>query len=334
MSEENQADIGATSDVAATAPQEPTSAEKYDGAAIRSERKDAKTETAGGNSAETRPGYNPVDVKTATPEAVQERIDYLYRQVKDKGNREREVNKILSEQARVIDELAKNQNAVVNHIQTKTLDDSEDVLTSAMNHAFEKGDHKGYLEAQRKLIKLGVDKELLKNRPQPQAHVPQPQHSGGKYNSASQIANDAAGEGYLSNDEARLTEAWQNERDETGNFVRPWARTADMNNPDQAFAAALRETQGVFSNPRYAALSYEDKLAEVDRRMGVAKRVANQSVSAGGLTGKGKTAKITLSADIEKMVRQTKWGGSKYKTDDDRLDAYRKQLATFRKGSR
>lgn len=330
MSEE----IQTTAAAPPVAAPEPTAADKYDGAVIRSERKETKTEPAAESITEKRPGYDPVDVATASPEQVQERINYLYRQVKDKDKRERDVNKILSEQARVIDELAKNQNAVVNHIQTKTLDDNEEALTAVMNHAFEKGDHKGYLEMQRKLIKLGVDKELLKNRPQPQVQNQPPQQTNGRYNSASQIANDAVSEGYLSQDEARLTEAWQNERDETGNFVRPWARTSDMNNPDPAFAAALRETQGVFSNPRFANLSYEEKLTEVDRRMGVAKRVASQSVSAGGLTGRGKNTKITLSADIEKMVRQTKWGGSKYKTDDDRLDAYRKQLATFRKGTR
>lgn len=329
----SEAETAVAPNGAAQAIAEPTASEKYDGAAIRSERKEeAKAKEP--EAVEKRPGYDPVDIETASPEQVKERINYLYRQVKDKDKREREVNRILADQSRVIAELTAASNTIVSHIQTKTLDDGEEQLTAVMNSAFERGDNRGYLDAQKKLVTLRVEKELLQRQPKAQPQTQPAQQTNGKYNSASQIANDASGEGYLSSEEVRLTEAWQNERDENGNFLRPWTRTSDVNNPDPAFSAALREAQGVFTNPRFANATYEEKLAEVDRRMGVAKRVTGQTVSATGLTGRGKNTKITLSADIEKMVRHTKWGGSKYKTDDERLDAYRKQLSAVKKGAR
>lgn len=333
MSEENTVVTNeATPAVIANGADAAESKASYDGAAIRGARKEVSTEQSTTEESAKRPGYNPVDIETATPEQIKERMNYIYRQMKDNEKSSKQSEKMLREyrglaaqQSQQIEELTKGFNGVVNHLQTKNLDDNEDQLTALMNAAFERGDNKGYLEAQKKLIKLGVDKELIQRKPAPVQQQKQPT----KQNSASQLANDASNEGYLSSDEVRLTEAWQNERDENGELLRPWSKDTD-----NRFAAALRETQGVFSNPRFENMSYEDKLAEVDKRMGVAKRVANQTVSAGGLNGRNKTAKVTLSADIEKMVRATKWGGSKYKTDDERLDAYRKQLQNVKKGAR
>lgn len=302
----------------------------YDGAEIRGARREESKETKA-PEVEKHPGYNPIDVETAAPEQVKERLNYLYRQVKDGNKTVNQYRQVAAEQSRQIEELTKGFNGVVNHLQTKSLDDNEEALTQLMNTAFEKGDNKGYLDAQKKLIKLGVDKEILTQRQtQSKQTQQQPVQQQRNYDAASRIADDAASEGVISSEDARLTEAWQNEKDENGNQIRPWSKTANAEHPDPLYTAALREAQAVFTNKRFENLTHEEKLAEIDRRMGTPKRVTAQTVTGGGLNGRGKVSKVTLSADIEKMVLRTKWGGSKHKTDEERLSAYRQQLVKVR----
>lgn len=303
----------------------------YDGAAMRSERKEEPKE----ETAEKRAGYNPVDIDKASPEEIKERINYLYRQVKDGNKAKGQYIKIAEEQSRQIEELTKGFNGVVSHLTTKNFADSEEAITAQLDAAFAKGDNKGYLEAQKKLINLGVEKRIAAEQAKQQPkQVQQQTQQGRAYDSASQIARDAEASGELSAEETNYTAAWQNEKDENGELLRPWSKTADMYNPDPEFRAALNEANGVFNNPRFANKSIEEKLAEVDRRMGVAKRTVSQTVSGIGLTGKSKSSKVSLSADIEKMVKVTKWGGSKFKTDEERLAGYRAQLQKVKGGTR
>lgn len=311
----------------ATAPVVEEAKKSYDGAEIRSASKEKTEEVT-----EKRAGYNPVDVEKASPEEIKERINYLYRQVKDGVKTNSQYRQIAAEQSRQIEELTKGFNGVVNHLTTKGFEDSEESLMTQIDEAFAKGDNKGYLAAQKKLIDLGVSKRLAAEK-QAQPKQTSQQQTQQTQSSASQIARDAEEGGELSPDEVRMTEAWQNEKDENGNLLRPWSKTADTNNPDPEFTSALREAQAVFTSTRFKDKPYEEKLAEVDRRMGVAKRTVSQTVSGGGLTGKAKTSKITLSSDIEKLAVRTKFGGPKAKTDAEHIEAYRAQLAKV-KGKR
>lgn len=298
----------------------------YDGAEIRSGRKEEIKEEV----PDKRAGYNPVDIEKASPEEIKERINYLYRQVKDGNKTNNQYRQIAAEQSRQIEELTKGFNGVVSHLTTKNFADSEEAITAQLDAAFAKGDNKGYLEAQKKLINLGVEKRLAADKPVPARQVQQPQQNGQAYSSATQIARDAEGSGELSSEEASYTSAWQNEKDDNGELLRPWSKTADMNNPDPEFRAALNEANGVFNNPRFANKSIEEKLAEVDRRMGVAKRTVSQTVSGMGLTGKSKSSKVTVSSDIEKLAIRSKFGGPKAKTDAEHIEAYRAQIAKVR----
>lgn len=291
----------------------------YDGAEIRGARKEEEPEK--------RAGYDPVDVEKASPEQIKERINYLYRQVKDGNKINNQYRQVAAEQSRQIEELTKGFNGVVSHLQGKNFTDSEEAITAQMNEAFAKGDNKGYLDAQKKLINLGVEKRIAAEKIPAPKQATQTVTTTQQYGSASQIARDAGSEGELSSEEVRLTEAWQNEKDENGNLLRPWSKTADMNNPDPEFTSALREAQAVFTSTRFQDKPYEEKLAEVDRRMGLAKRTVSQTVSGGGLTGKSKSPRITLSSDIEKLAIRSKFGGPKAKTDAEHIEAYRKQIA-------
>jgi len=298
---------------------------------------DNVTEQPQENQQPSKPaGYDPVDVETSTPEQIKERLDYLYRQVKDtkrekaQSERERrEERQILQEQSRLIAELTQGYNGVINHLQDKTITDTEESLNRQMQEAWAKGDDKAWIAAQNRLTDLRVEKRLLaEKRPK---EIKQPQQQNPVYRSAAEIAREASNEGELSETDYRTVDAWQSEKDENGQPLRPWAFDG---NPQ--YRDALVEMQAILNSSKFQNAPYEQKLAELDRRMGMAKRTGGQNVMSANLTGGKKTARVTLSPDIERMVLRTKWGGSKHKTDAERLDAYRKQIANVKqsKGAR
>lgn len=285
----------------------------------------------------TKPaGYDAVDVRNASPEQIEERLNYLYSQVKTNEREKKEGNrtltqyrKIAEEQSRQIEELTRSQSMVINHLQDKNIVDNETQLNEIMRQAFERGDNKTYNDAQNRLIEIKVEKKALADKrqvqPQPQRQQNVPQNN---YNSASDISNRAVESGELSESDARITQAWQDEKDQNGQNLRPWAYDTHP-----MFRQALIEGQAVFNNPRFANLPYDQKLAEIDRRMGVEKPNAGQNVIGGGLQSPKKTTKINLTPEVERMVIRTKWGDTKkkqFKSDDERLAAYAKQIATVR----
>lgn len=275
-------------------------------------------------------GYAPVDLSALPPEVakpINDRINYIYGQVKHSEREKKEMRQILSDQSRIINELTQTSQAVVNHLADKTINETEASIYSAMQQAWEKGDNKAYMEAQGKLIDLQVQKRLRDSeKPKQQTNGVQP-----SYANAAEISQAAVNDGSLSEVEYRTTAAWQNERDDQGNLIRPWAFDSNSN-----YQAALDEAKAVFTNPRYASMSYEKKLAEIDKRMGVQKQEVSQTVLGGGLTRNGKQSKLTLSPKQQEIAIRTKFGGPKAKSDADHLDAYRKQIEKVNsmKGSR
>lgn len=276
-------------------------------------------------SSNARPaGYDPIDETTATPQQVKERLDYLYRQVKDNDRYKKEANRVLADQSRVINELSQAQQQVVTHLQDRTITDNEVQLQQMMQTAWEKGDTAMYNQTQSRLIDLKVQKNLLTQTRQQPPQVPP----------SSGMPNISSDEGAISQAEQQATYAWQNERDEQGSLLRPWAfnNSSDQNNLDPNYLSALREAQAVFTNPKFANLPYDQKLAEVDKRMGLSKRTASQTVMGGNLTTARKTGKLTLTPKQEEIAIRTKYAGPKAKSDADHLDAYRKQVERVQSG--
>jgi hypothetical protein len=271
------------------------------------------------------PGYDPVDPKTATPEEIQDRFNYMFRQIKDQKRTDqtlRQYKEIAAEQARQLEELTNGFTGVVNHLQDKTFNETESQLTQAMQTAFEAGDTKAYLDAQNKLLDLKADKKVAalqkKNAPKQER----------KTELQTQEEIELAPEDQL------VVDTWQDERDETGNILRPWAHNrGTTENPDPQYLAALQETFAVLRNPNFQNATMEQKMAEVDRRMGVKKSASRQTVMGGGLTGNRKTNKLTLSPKQQEIALKT---GSRDKSDAEKIDWYRKQLEKVnqRKGAR
>jgi hypothetical protein len=284
------------------------------------------TETPSASTAETvvhsteardKPaGYDPVDPSNSTPEQVQERLNYLYGQVKHSDREKKEMRSVLAEQSRLLSELTAGQQAVVSHLQDRSITETESSLKSQMQSAWEKGDNNTYFALQDKLDDLRIEKKLAaKSKSEPQS-----QQSKG----AIDYAQQAQGTGELSQEEFNATNAWQSEKDENGNLVRPWAFGSDPNH-----RAALEEARAVFNNPRFANLPFDKKLEEVDKRMGTQKRTGGQNVMGGNLTTPSKQGKLTLTPKQQEIAIKTKYAGSG-KTDAEHLEAYRKQVQNIK----
>lgn len=261
-------------------------------------------------------GYDPVDPATSSPEQVQERLNYLYGQVKHSDREKKEMRNILREQSELLSQLSASQNAVVDHLQNKNITETESSLKQQMQAAWEKGDNNLYFQIQDKLDDLRIDKKMAaRQKTEPQQSQPR---------NAVQYAEQAQGTGELTQAEFDTTKAWQDETDNNGNLVRPWAFGTDSNH-----RAALEEARAVFNNPRFANLSYEAKLQEVDKRMGTSVRTGGQQVMGANLTTPTKQTKLTLTPKQQEIALKTKYAGSG-KTDAEHLEAYRKQVATLK----
>lgn len=276
-------------------------------------------------------GYYPVEIEDP---AIKQRLDYMYGQVKKNERDKNEYKRIASEQSRLLAELQQGQGAIVQHLQSKTYNDVESQLQDQLKAAYETGDTNALVDVQRKLIRLEAQKLVA---PQQQ----QQQQSQLQNITVQQASQEALNDGDISFDEQQRVNAWAGETNERGEALRPWLNnsTGDPSDPDPDYVKAWTVANQVFNKPQFAAMTFDQKLQEVDKRMGVTKSTAKQSVMGGGLTGKPRSARITLSPEAERIALKTRFGekpGGPKKTDDQILDAYRKQMDTVRssKGSR
>jgi hypothetical protein len=269
------------------------------------------------------PGYDPVDL-SGLPDDVrkplEDRFKYMYGQIKGNQRTLDQFRGIAKSQSEQIEQLMNGFGKVTEHLHDTTLAQTESELIKQRNAAFEAGDNKTYMEAQDKLDEIRLEKKLSskqKTAPQKQPERPAP------------IDNTAF---TMTSDDQRVLDAWQDEKDESGNPMRPWTHARYEN--DQQYLDALGEVMTVMRSPRFANKSMAEKLAEVDKRMGVAKRTMATNVMGANLTGNRKTTKVILNPNQERLALKTKFAGPG-KSDAEHLDAYRKQLETVKtKGTR
>lgn len=259
-------------------------------------------------------GYDPVDVSSAPPDKIQERLDYLYSQVKSNERNMREYKSIAAEQSKYIDDLMNGVGQVVNHLETQNFSQEEDQVTKEMRAAFEAGDMDKFIANQKKLVQLEAKKTAPK-----QVQKPQAQQKNTEYT--------------LSDNEERYVASWQDETDDSGRSVRPWAKTDDPEDPDPDFVKAyLIAERTKRRNPSYTV---EQVLAEVDKKMGVKSTNSGggQSVMGGNLQTPAKKQNIRLTPEQERLAVKMKFANEKGKppkSDAEHIDAYRKQLQKVR----
>lgn len=233
---------------------------------------------------------------------------------------------LAEEQSKAIEELRGGVGAVVDHLQTKSLADSEAQIKQQMRAAHEAGDTDAYIAANEKLAEIKAKRIDIERQQKAQKEQPKKEAATQYPRSASHLANEAVTDGELDSGDARAVSAWQSETDETGNLLRPWAHTRNPGNPeaDPLYRRAIIEAAAVFDEASpWANKSIAEKLEEVDRRMGVAKPRTGQAVMGGNLTIPRKSSKLTLSDDARNLAIRTKFGGPKAKSDDDHVEAYR-----------
>lgn len=303
------------SQAAATTEATPTATPE---AATQSATEQAATQE---NGVDKPDGFNPVDF---TPEQ-QARIDRLYGNMKryEKESKEqKQANEILISR---FQELANNQQQIVTHLQSTDYQETENTLRTQQRTAWDKGDLDGYHAATEKLIEVKAQKAInarQSNQQKPNENNQQPLKNGhDRAISATEALEMSVASGETPAEQAPILRAYFGEADENGNLRRPWVNVSDVRNTQAARVAAV-----VFDpeHPTFGAWNLKQKLAEVDRQMGVQSRQqqGQNVLGAGNLTRTNQKSNVKLTPQEETIAVRTKFAGSKAKSDDDHKTAY------------
>lgn len=262
--------------------------------------------------------------------AIEGRFAHMSSLMKKQGQKhDRELDKwkrLAEDQARAMEELQGGMGAVVNHIQTQTFATTEQQLRAQLRQARDTGDTDAEMEILDRLAEVKVQK-LAAPKLQPKKTETREQAFAG-YRSGNEIAEEAAADGDLSPEELTVAKAWTEERGANGVLIRPWVKSANPDNPlsDPLFRRAQIEMAAVFEETSpYAHLPFEQKLAELDRRMGVQRQPNGQTVMSGNLTPRVKSSKVQLTDTQKRIAVRTKFAGPG-KSNDDHYAAYRAQI--------
>lgn len=271
---------------------------------------------------EQRPaGYDPVDLSGLDPgiaKSIEDRFGYFFKQVKEQKRALGEYRGIAQQQSQLIEDLRSGVGMVVDHLETRSAQETESSLRQKMQDAFDSGDNKAYVAAQQELSKYWLDQGLKKQQPQ-QVQKPQGRTS------ASSMAQEGVQDGDISPQDAQLIDAWQNESNERGEPLRPWAQTEDPSKPSPDFVKALFvANRFVEDNP---GANSQQVLAHVDKEMGTKSRQQSQTVMGGRLTTPSKNQRMTLSTKQQEIAVRTKFGSKDgAKSEAEYIAAYRKQI--------
>jgi hypothetical protein len=261
---------------------------------------------------------------------VENRIAHLTRTM---GNQQRkfdgEINKwmeLAKEQSEAINELRGGMTQVVDHLQDRGLREAEIKAQQDLKAAYESGDSQALVDANDKLAEIKARKIAADVQKKSTKQEPKPKQEERVPASGHEMASSAFNAGEITDGDLRAVEAWIAETDESGGNMRSWATSKNPNNPtaDPVYRRALMEMAAVFDEASpWAHRPIDEKLAEIDRRMGVVKRSGGQTVMGGSLTSGKKSTKLSLSQDAMNLAIRTKFGGPKAKTDADHVEAYR-----------
>lgn len=279
------------------------------------------TATQGGdNQSQSYEGNDKVDF---SPDQ-QKRVNKIYGELKRTQRESAELAKIAREQYEIINKIQSDQEKIVSHLHEKDYSEAERILRQQKKTARENGDFDAVDEIDDKLLEIKARKASMQKETQPkqQQQASQPRQLN---------INDAVDRGAITSDEATVYTAWANEKDDYGELKRPW-----VNATDPTYRAALVEGQAVFNNPKYANKPFSEKLAEIDRRMGLENRAAGQAVMGSNLTkgqANGKLKSISLTPNQERIAIRTQFAGHG-KSQEEHLAAYKKQIEAMKGAKR
>lgn len=275
---------------------------------------------------------SPLPEELRTP--LERRFAQMSREMKADKNQLKKFMDLAAQQSEAIENLTNGFGQVTTQLEERAFSEAESQLVAESDAAFESGNMKAYREAEKKLgdlrVKRGIEAALAEREQPKQKQEKQPVQPNYEDSGL-----------YFSEDDMPVLDRWQTETDDSGQLLRPWAKnsSADPRRPDPKFKRGLFETTDVLSDPRYAHMTIEQKLAEVDKRMGVQKQGQQgqrQNVMGGGLTGNRKIGKLTLTPEQQNAAVRMRAGGSKAKSNEDHYKAYLGQLQKIQqsKGAR
>lgn len=255
-------------------------------------------------------------------EDQQKRFNRVYKEMKGYQSEAYELRKIAQDQSLAIEELRKNQNQVISHIQENDFAKTENQLKDQRRAAYDAGNLALVDEINDRLADIKIEKKLsgTKQKEQPQ---PQPRGFG-----AGDAVNNAVKMGVISSNDAEVYREWAGETDENGNLLRPWVNEYDHRNNHAAI-----EGKAVFTNPAFVDKPFSEKLKEIDKRMGIKmKQSASSGVMGGGnLTREKNISTVKLSPEIERIAIRSQFAG-RGKSPQEHIEAYRKQVLEVRRG--
>lgn len=274
------------------------------------------------------PGFDPVDIKTATPEEIQARLDRLYGNTKRSEKEAREYKQQLSILTERFEEINQRQEQVISHIQGADYQQAENQLRAQQRTAWEKGDLDGYHAATERLIEVKTQKAISDRQPRQQKPQENNNLQQNRALSATEALEMSVAAGETPPDKANILRAYFGEADSYGNLKRPWANASDVR-----FTQASKIGSVVFDpeHPVFGKMSFKQQLSEMDRQMGVVNTqpAGSNVLPAGNLTRPGQKSTVKLTADEDRIAVRTKFAGSKPNkdgkspTDEDHREAYR-----------
>lgn len=270
----------------------------------------------------------PEDIRTP----IEARFTHLSRLMKkqelDAEREKREWRSLAEQQSKQIDDLMNGVGQVATYLHNQNTEATEEQLRKEARAAFEAGDLDKYQTAQDKLLDIKAQKAAQKIQPkqQPRQQTSTQKQAFAGYKSANELANEAVSDGDLTPQQAVIVSSWQDETDERGQPLRPWAKASTPNPVDDPeFIYANLLAKKIFeSNPER---TMEENLAELDKKMGVKKFNGKQNVMGGSLNSVPKQSRISLTPRQEQLAVKTKFGARDgAKTDSEYIAAYKKQL--------
>ncbi len=225
-------------------------------------------------------GFEPVDVSHLPEEDqdnIQARFDRLYGQVKMSDRRNKAMESVLLEQQKALVDISQKLTETERTTAKKSIEDG-------IRMAEEFGDMPKANQLRQSLIEMNMEEKL-------QAAL------------AKKQPNNYSPENVLDTQMAEVTDPYENayltqamaERAPDGNYMRPWAQRG---HPD--LQVALQEAEVIWTSPKFANKTVEEKMKELDRRMGTPQRKQGSSVLSGG--GNQKTQQGAQLTPAEQQV--------------------------------
>lgn len=222
-------------------------------------------------------GFEPVSVDHLPDddkEAIQARFDRLYGQVKMSDRRNKVLEGMLAETQKALQDINHKVNEQERTTARKSLEDG-------IRMAEELGDLSKANQLRQTLTEMNIEDKM---RAMLQQKSPPSDYSNPDVLLDSQMAEvqDPYESAYLNQAMA--------ERGVDGNYVRPWAQRG---HPD--LEVALREAEIIWTSPRFSNKPVEEKMKELDRRMGTPQRrnPGNQVLPSGGMSKQSNNVSIT-----------------------------------------